>query len=70
MKIVFTGFRDAELEQKIENNGGSVGNSVSGKTSLVLVLDLELKSSSKLDKAKKLKINIMTKSDFIKKYKL
>ena len=69
IKIVFTGFRDKELEEKIEDMGGSVSTSVSSKTNIVVHADNE-KSSSKLEKAIKLEIKIMSKSEFLKKYNL
>jgi NAD-dependent DNA ligase len=69
MKIVFTGFRDKELQDKIENLGGSVSTSVSSKTSIVVHADTE-KNSSKLEKATQLEIKIMSKSEFLKKFNL
>lgn len=68
-KIVFTGFRDKNLEDIIEIMGGKVSTSVSSKTTLVVYADNE-QNSSKLEKAKKLEIKIIPKSEFIKKYKL
>ncbi len=67
MKIVFTGFRDKELQDNIENMGGKVSTSVSSKTNLVIYADNE-NNSSKLEKAKQLEIKILSKSEFIKKY--
>jgi len=67
--IVFTGFRSAELEEYITNEGGKIVGSVSKNTTLVLCADKE-EASSKLDKAKTLKIPIMTKDEFIKEYKI
>ncbi len=69
MKIVFTGFRDSGLQEKIENAGGKVSTSVSSKTTLVVYADNE-KSSSKLDKANELGIETINKSNFIKKFSL
>jgi DNA ligase (NAD+) len=68
-KIVFTGFRDNNLEDIIEIMGGKVSTSVSSKTTLVVYADNE-ENSSKLEKAKKLEIKVISKSEFIKKYKL
>jgi DNA ligase (NAD+) len=68
-KIVFTGFRDKNLEDIIEIMGGKVSTSVSSKTTLVVYADNE-ENSSKLEKAKKLEIKVIPKSEFIKKYKL
>jgi NAD-dependent DNA ligase len=69
MKIVFTGFRNAEWEATIENEGGKMVNTVSKNTSLVVCTDKN-ESSSKLDKAKTLKVDIMTKEEFNKKYNM
>ena len=68
-KIVFTGFRDKNLEDIIEIMGGKVSTSVSSKTTLIVYADNE-QNSSKLEKAKKLGIKTISKSEFLKKYKL
>ena len=65
--IVFSGFRDKDLEDFIQKNGGSVGNSVSKSTTLVVTKNPD-DSSSKLKKAKENKIPILTKEDFEKKF--
>ena len=69
LTFVFTGFRDKELEDKITKEGGRVITSVSAKTSGIVAQDKEEKSS-KIMKARKLNIPIMTKEEFIEKYKL
>ena len=69
MKIVFTGFRDKELQNKIEDLGGSVTTSVSTKTNIVVHADNE-QNSSKIEKATQLGIKILSKSEFIKKFNL
>ena len=68
LKIVFTGFRDGDLKDIIENAGGKVSTSVSGRTDLVVYVPGG-KGGAKLAKAKELKIKLMTKSDFEKAYK-
>lgn len=67
--IVFTGFRDKLLEQAIIENGGTVGSGVSSKTTMVLTDDPG-GDSSKLVKARQLKIPIMTPEKFKTKYKI
>ena len=67
MKIVFTGFRNKELENEIIKNGGLIVNSVSGKTNILIVDKLE-SNSSKINKAKQLKVDIVTEEQFRKKY--
>lgn len=69
MTFVFTGFRDKELENKIISLGGRVSSSVSRKTSLVIQADDNIRTS-KITEAEKLNVPILTKSEFIKKYKL
>lgn len=63
-KIVFTGFRDSELEEFIENNGGNVSSAVSRNTDIVIYDDTKNTKSSKLDKAQALGIKIMSISEF------
>lgn len=67
-KIVFTGFRDKKLEEKIKENGGTVSGTVSSKTTLLLSSGDT--SSSKYKKAKQLGIKIMSPREFTKKYQL
>lgn len=66
-KVVFTGFRDNQIKEYIENMGGTVSSSVSSKTNMLIYADTE-KTHSKLTKAKELNIEIISKSEFIKKY--
>lgn len=68
LKIVFTGFRDSALKDLIENAGGKVSSSVSSKTNLVIYVPGG-KGGFKLEKAKGLKIKLMTKDEFEKAYK-
>lgn len=57
--VVFTGFRDANLQLAIERIGGSVGGSVSKNTTHVVTLNPNA-GTVKLAKARKLGINIIT----------
>ena len=66
-KIVFTGFRDKELETLIEKGKGKVSTSVSSKTDIVVIAD-EGEEGSKAQKARELGKIVIKKSDFIKKY--
>ena len=61
--VCFTGFRSAELKSQIEQEGGQVVDSVTKKTTLLLVKDLN-EESSKTKKAKELGIPIMDKDSF------
>ncbi len=66
-KVVFTGFRNQELEDFIVNNSGSVTTSVSINTILVVYSDT---TSGKYEKAVELNIPVLTQEEFKKKYKL
>lgn len=68
--IVFTGFRDKELSAKIVKLGGKVTDAVSGKTNIVVHADNADLSSSKIKKAQTLKLTIMARKDFMKKFDL
>jgi NAD-dependent DNA ligase len=68
-KIVITGFRDKELQQKLENIGVKLGTSVSKKTFVVLVKDLD-DDTGKADKARKLGVTLQTPESFKAKYKI
>lgn len=68
MKIVFTGFRDGELEKFIVGNGGQLSTTVSKNTDLIVYKDGD-NSSAKYLKAKELGIDMITVEYFKKKYK-
>ena len=61
--IVFTGFRNKEWEGKVEEAGGKVSTSISGKTTLVVAADPH-DTSTKLKKARDLGIKIVSKEEF------
>ena len=65
-KIVFSGFRDKELQEKIEQNGGKVNSSVSKNTSYLVVKSLGGKLTGKPKKASELGVKIITKEDLLK----
>ncbi len=58
-KVVFTGFRDRVLQGQIEDAGGIMQSSVSGKTNIVVTKDPN-GTSSKLNKARDLGIEIVS----------
>ena len=64
-KIVFTGFRDKEIEEELENVGAKISGSVSSNTNLVIAGDIN-EQSSKIVKAKELMIELISKEDFYK----
>jgi NAD-dependent DNA ligase len=64
-KVVFSGFRDKNLEKFIISKGGEVSTSISSKTSLIIIKDIN-SISSKIEKAKKKQIPIILYSDITK----
>lgn len=66
--VVFTGFRDKDMEQFIIKNKGKIGSSVSSKTSLVVYV--EGASGNKITEANKLGIKKMTVTEFKEFYKI
>lgn len=67
LTVLFSGFRNDELEKKIVLNGGKVLTTVSKNLKILIVKD-KTSSSSKIEKAKKLNIDIFLEDEFIKKY--
>ena len=68
-KIVMTGFRDKNLETKLEEIGAELGTSISKNVFVVLVKDLD-ETTGKAEKARQLGIPLMTPEDFKSKYGL
>ena len=66
-KICFSGFRDKDLEKQIIEKGGKITTSVSKNTNILVVKDIEDKSS-KIKDAKKNNVEILEKSNFIEKF--
>lgn len=67
-KIVFTGFRDANLQKFIQKNGGKVTTTVSKNTTILVHKDGADTQSSKFKKAEDVGTKIMSQSEFTKKY--
>ena len=63
--IVFTGFRDKEIEKQLEQIGSKITGSVSKNTNFVIASDPD-ENSNKILKAKELDIEILSKEDFYK----
>jgi NAD-dependent DNA ligase len=70
LKIVFSGFRNKEWEQIIEEEGGKVVSTVSKNTDILIAKkeDIEQADSSKIKKALELKITVLTPEKFDKEY--
>jgi DNA ligase (NAD+) len=69
MKIVMSGFRDAQLEDYIVNNGGEISSGVSKNTSILIIKDESIMGTSKVIKATELGVKIYTIDSFYNKYK-
>lgn len=67
--IVFTGFRDKNLETIIQQYGGKVESGINSSTTILLVKDKN-SMSSKAQKAKDVGIPVFTQNEFIDKFKL
>ena len=65
-KIVMSGFRDKELMEKIISEGGILVNTISKNTDILIIKDDSVSDTSKVTKAKELKIKIYTKEEFEK----
>jgi 3'-phosphoadenosine 5'-phosphosulfate sulfotransferase (PAPS reductase)/FAD synthetase len=63
--IVFTGFRNNELEKVLEKNGIAVNSSINSDTVFVIKKDSS-SQSSKIKEAEKKKIKVMTLDTFLK----
>lgn len=60
--VCFTGFRDAKLQEYLENNGADVSSTVSKKVTHLIVKDKKF-NSDKVQKAKQLGIKIIDAND-------
>jgi len=66
-RILFTGFRNKDLEQKAKAKGYEIMSSISKNTTLLIVkkkADGSIENSSKVEKARELGVKIMDVSDF------
>ena len=68
-RIVFTGFKNQTLEERLEGFGANVMKSVSKKTDYVLVMDLE-ESTTKAEKARELGVKMVLVGDFIAEFSI
>lgn len=66
MTVVFSGFRDKDLEKRLVDLGYNVASSVSKNTNYVIVKDLT-SSSSKVQKAQSLGVSIIGLDEFLQK---
>jgi NAD-dependent DNA ligase len=68
MKIVMSGFRDKDLQEIIESNGGLIQSSVSKNTTILIIKDESVRDTSKAIKAKDLGVNVLTKDEFMQNF--
>jgi DNA ligase (NAD+) len=66
--IVFSSFRDQDLQKQLEGLGVKIGSSVSKNTDYLVVKDEEAmkEGTSKIEKAKELEVKIITKKELQK----
>ena len=65
--ILMTGFRDEDFKMNIRNIGGNICSSISSNTDILVVKSMD-STTSKMNKAQELGIEIMTRNDFITTY--
>jgi DNA ligase (NAD+) len=65
-KVVFSGFRDKELESKAKQKGYEIVGNVSSKIKMLVVKDINT-TSGKIKTAKKLGIKILSRTEFEEK---
>ncbi len=72
LTVVFTGFRDKQIERIVKDRGGKIGTSVSKNTTCVVVSSVNTGKNitSKEKTAKEKNIPIYTLEEFRKKYKV
>lgn len=68
--FVFSDFRNKEWESYIENHGGKISSSVSSKTNYLITTQdaIDSGTNSKVKKAYELKVEIINKDNFAKKF--
>ena len=68
--FVFSDFRNKEWEEYIENHGGKISSSISSKTNYLVTTQeaIDTGTNSKVKKAIKLKVEIVSKENFGKKF--
>jgi NAD-dependent DNA ligase len=67
--VVFSGFRDRDLEDLIRKNGGKVTGSVSRNTTFLIMKDMRPENmKGKAQEAQEKGVPLITKDDFIKRY--
>ena len=65
--VLFSGFRDQDLEKKILSRGGKILTSVSKNLKILIVKNIS-SSTSKIEKARSLNVDILLYDEFTEKY--
>ena len=68
--ICFSGFRNAELEKRLEGLGFSIAPSLTKKTSVLVIPDGDVAESSKVVKARESGLPVRKLADFLREYNL
>ena len=66
--VVFTGFRDDELQRKIEAGGGRVASSVSPRTHVLVASGSKGVQSAKAEKARELGVRVLSRDEFVAEF--
>ena len=68
--FVFSDFRNKEWEAYIESHGGKISSSISSKTNYLITTEeaIDTGTNSKVKKAIELKVDIVSKNNFVKKF--
>lgn len=68
--IVFTNFRDSAMEKALTNAGAEIGDSVTKKTTCLVIPDGNTTASGKITKAMQYKIKVLERRVFVEQYGL
>jgi hypothetical protein len=66
--VCITGFRDKNLEQQAATKGYELVTNLTGKVTLLLVPDGEVKETEKIKTAREKGITILSRSQFVAQY--
>ena len=68
--VCFSGFRNSELEKKLESMGFTVTATLTKKTTVLVIPDGEVNESTKVVKARESGIPVRSCADFLVEYKV
>jgi DNA ligase (NAD+) len=67
ISVLFTGFRDIDMEGKIISRGGTIKTTLTNKVNILIIKDSTVENK-KTETARSLKVVILTKDNFINEY--